>query len=82
MIWLVSGPYFTTYLPVEFSLNSLARNSRHDLTMSSLFILVVEDFNRRGDHAGDQQGQAVKLKIYKYVFSKQMGQEYLYLNHV
>ena len=59
----VCGTYFTTYLPVEFSHDSLARNSRHDLTVSSLFILVAEDLNRRGGHAGGQQGQAVKLRI-------------------
>ena len=63
MIWLVSGPYFTTYLPVELAHNSLAGDSRHDLTVTSHFILVVEDLNRRGGHAGGQQGQAVKLRI-------------------
>ena len=52
-----------TYIPVELARDGLAGDARHDLPVSSLGILVVEDLDGRGGHAGSQQGQAVKLRM-------------------
>ena len=54
-----------TCLPVELAHDGLPGCAGHDLAVTGLSSLVVEDLNGCGGHARGQQGQAVKLNIFR-----------------
>ena len=61
----------TTCLPVELAHDGLPGCAGHDLAVTGLSGLVVEDLNGRGGHARGQQCQTVKLNSYNILLQEQ-----------